>query len=307
MSSAGSDGLTVVKCGGAAGVDPARVCADVAALVKAGGRVVLVHGGSAELEQLAGRLGVPQRSITSRSGVTSRYTDDATLEVLTLTLAGQVKPALLVELAGHGVPAVGLTGIDAGLLRARRKNAIRARVDGRTVLVRDDHSGRIDEVDPAALKVLLDAGITPVVSPPALAEDGRPVNVNADRAATAIAVALGADRLVFLTAAPGVLADPSDESSRLDRYGLPAEGTPPGVGGGMVVKLIAAREALEGGVREVLIADGRAEDPVRRALTGLSTAVVIDPEAGTGSEDGSGAGSVAGSVAGSEAGGADHE
>ncbi len=273
-----ADGLTVVKCGGAAGVDPVRVCADVAALVKAGERVVLVHGGSAELEQLAGRLGVPQRTITSRSGVTSRYTDDATLEVLTLTLAGQVKPAILVELAGHGVPAVGLTGLDAGLLRARRKNAIRARVDGRTVLVRDDHSGRIDEVDPAALKVLLDAGITPVVSPPALAEDGRPVNVNADRAATAVAVALGADRLVFLTAAPGVLADPRDAGSRLDRCELPAEGTPPGAEGGMAVKLIAAREALTGGVPEVLIADGRAEEPVRRALAGDSTTVVLAEE-----------------------------
>ncbi|MER7901537.1 [LysW]-aminoadipate kinase [Streptomyces sp. NPDC096046] len=274
-----ADGLTVVKCGGAAGVDPARVCADVAALVKAGERVVLVHGGSAELEQLAARLGVPQRTITARSGVTSRYTDDATLEVLTLALAGQVKPAVLVELAGHGVPAVGLTGVDAGLLRARRKTAIRARVDGRTVLVRDDHSGRIHEVDPAALKVLLDAGITPVVSPPALAEDGRPVNVNADRAAAAVAVALSARRLVFLTAAPGVLADPRDETSRLDRCELPLDGTPPGAEGGMAVKLIAAREALVGSVPEVLIADGRRAEPVRRALAGESTAVVLAPQA----------------------------
>ncbi|MFE6165350.1 [LysW]-aminoadipate kinase [Streptomyces sp. NPDC056486] len=274
-----ADGLTVVKCGGAAGVDPARVCADVAALVKSGERVVLVHGGSAELEQLAARLGVEQRTITARSGVTSRYTDEATLEVLTLALAGQVKPALLVELAGHGIAAVGMTGLDTGLLRARRKTAIRARVDGRTVLVRDDHSGRIAEVEPAALKVLLDAGITPVVSPPALAEDGRPVNVNADRAASAVAVALGASRLVFLTAAPGVLADPRDESSRLARCELPADGTPPGAEGGMAVKLIAAREALVGGVPEVLIADGRAEGPVRRALAGESTAVALAAEA----------------------------
>ncbi|RFU83416.1 [LysW]-aminoadipate kinase [Streptomyces triticagri] len=277
------NGLTVVKCGGAAGVDPVRVCADVARLVESGERVVLVHGGSAELDLLAERLGVPRRTLTARSGVTSRYTDDATLEVLTLALAGQVKPALLTELAGHGIPATGLTGIDAGLLRARRKKAIRARVDGRTVLVRDDHSGRISELDPAVLKVLLDAGITPVVSPPALAEDGRPVNVNADRVAAAVAAGLGARRLLFLTAAPGVLADPEDAGSRLEQCELPADGGIPGVGGGMLVKLIAAREALEGGVREVLVGDGRVQQPIRRALDGESTAVVLRPDApGTG-------------------------
>ncbi|MFI6377773.1 [LysW]-aminoadipate kinase [Streptomyces sp. NPDC050546] len=268
-------GLTVMKCGGAAGVDPGRVCADVAALVAAGERVVLVHGGSAELDKLAARLGVPQRTLTSRSGVTSRYTDDATLEVLTLALAGQVKPAVLTELAALGVPAVGMTGIDAGLLRARRKQALRAKVDGRVVLVRDDHSGRIDRVEPGVLKVLLDSGITPVVSPPALDEDGRSVNVNADRVATAVAAALGATRLIFLTAAPGVLADPRDPSSRLDHVVLPPEGTPPGAEGGMAVKLIAAREALVAGVPEVLIADGRVERPVRRAIAGEATRAVL--------------------------------
>jgi acetylglutamate/LysW-gamma-L-alpha-aminoadipate kinase len=235
------------------------VCADVAALLAAGERVVLVHGGSAELERLAARLGVPQRTLTSRSGITSRYTDDATLEVLTLALAGQVKPALVAELGRRGVAAAGLTGLDAGLLRARRKQAIRARVEGRTVLVRDDRSGRVEEVGTDVLKVLLDSGITPVVSPPALAEDGRPVNVNADRAASAIAAALGARRLVFLTAAPGVLADHRDESTRL------------------AVKLIAAREALVGGVPEVFVADGRVDRPVRRALEGRGTAVVLAP------------------------------
>src|SRR5262249_26935732 len=132
--------LTVVKCGGNASVDAAAICADVAGLVRDGQSVVLVHGGSGEIARLAGRLGVPQRTVVAPDNVSTRYTDPATLEVVTLALAGGVKPKIVAELARLGVPAVGLTGLDGGMLRARRKSAIRAVVDGRTTLIRDNYS-----------------------------------------------------------------------------------------------------------------------------------------------------------------------
>ncbi|MFI2209267.1 [LysW]-aminoadipate kinase [Streptomyces sp. NPDC020141] len=275
--------ILVVKCGGNAAVDPAEVCKDIAALHRDGERVVLVHGGSADIDALGRRLGVTPRRTVAPDGVSARYTDAATLEVVALALSGIVQPRLVRNLVAHGVDAVGLSGWDGSLLRARRKKARRSVVDGRTVVVRDDHSGRIKDVNTRLLHVLLDAGVVPVVSSPALAEDGEPVNTDADRTAAAVAAALGAQDLVMLTGAPGVLRDPADESSLERVHHVGAEGPPAHVGGGMGLKLIAAREALAGGVGRVLIGDGRRENPVRTALEGEATRVRPAPE-GAGSD-----------------------
>lgn len=266
--------LTVIKCGGNPSVDAASICADVARLVEEGQSVLLVHGGSGEIARLAGRLGVPQRTLVAPDNVSTRYTDPATLEVVILALAGGVKPRIVAELARLGVPAVGLTGLDGGMLRARRKSAVRSVVDGRTTLVRDNHSGRLGEVRIELPESLLRSGFVPVVSPPAIDEHGEPVNVDADRAAAALAAALGADQLVLLTGAPGVLADPDDDTSVLPTYEVPATGAPGNfAGGGMSLKLVAAREALAGGVTSVRVADGRVPAPVSRALAGSGTTV----------------------------------
>ncbi|MFD7977961.1 [LysW]-aminoadipate kinase [Streptomyces sp. NPDC059071] len=268
--------LTVVKCGGNPAVDAAGICADVAALVRAGESVLLVHGGSAEIARLAGKLGVPQRRLVAPDNVSTRYTDPATLEVVVLALAGSVKPKMVAELSRLGVPSVGLTGLDGGMLRARRKAAVRSVVDGRTTLVRDNLSGRLREVRTELPRTLLRSGFVPVVSPPALDEHDQPVNVDADRVAAALAAALGADRLVLLTGAPGVLADPDDDTSVLSGFEVPASGAPGRfAGGGMALKLVAAREALAGGVGSVRIADGRVPDPVSRALAGSGTTVTM--------------------------------
>jgi [amino group carrier protein]-L-2-aminoadipate 6-kinase len=269
----------VVKCGGARGVAEGHVCADVAALMRDGHRVVLAHGGSADIERLAARLDVPQRRLVAPDGVVARYTDDATLEVLTLALAGGVKPRLVELLAREGVAAVGLTGLDGGLLLARRKAAQRALVDGRIVVVRDSHAGSLVGVNARLLHALLDAGFLPVVSPPALADDGGAVNVDADRAAAAVAGALGASTLVLLTRAPGVLRDPADDSSAFETCTLPPSGSPPAwAEGGMALKLVAAREALLQGVREVVVADGAGERPVLAALAGGGTRIELERE-----------------------------
>ncbi|GIM97026.1 [LysW]-aminoadipate kinase [Paractinoplanes toevensis] len=265
----------VVKCGGNAAVDPRLVCRDIAELARGPARVVLVHGGSADIDHLAARMSVASRRLVAPDGVSARYTDSEMLEVVHLALAGRAKPRLVAELMRLSVPAVGLTGLDSGLLRARRKSAHRALVDGRKVVVRDDHSGRITDVNAGLLEALLDAGQVPVISPPALAEDGEPVNTDADRAAAAVAAALSADTLVLLTGAPGVLEDPADETSVQPVCAVPAKGSPPVRGGGMGLKLVASREALLGGVGRVLIADGRRSSPVRAALAGSGTRVVV--------------------------------
>lgn len=268
----------VVKCGGNPAVDVVAVCADVARLVRDGRPVVLVHGGSGEITRLAAALGVGQRALVAPDGVTARYTDAATLDVVLLALAGAVKPRIVAQLAALGVDAAGITGLDGGTVRARRTHALRAVLDGRTTVVRDHHGGRIDGVRTGLLRALLDAGTVPVVSPPALDEGWRPVNVDADRLAAALAVALGAREMVLLTGAPGVLADPHDPASLLPDHQVPARGAPgPPATGGMTLKLVAAREALVGGVTSVRVADGRVPDPVVRALHGAGTTITIRP------------------------------
>ncbi len=265
--------MLVVKCGGHGAVDADAVCRDVAELTLAGRPVVLVHGGSADIERLAARMGVPLRRQVSPDGVPARHTDPGTLEVVTLALAGAVKPRLIAALARHGARAVGLTGLDCGLLRARRKPPQRSIVDGRRMLVRDNHSGTVHGVAADLLTFLLGAGIVPVVSPPAVAEDGEPVNVNADRAAAAVAGALGAE-LILLTGAPGVLADPADEASVLERCDVPDK-PQDFARGGMALKLVAAREALLAGASAARISDGRTKRPVWDALEGAGTEIGV--------------------------------
>jgi [amino group carrier protein]-L-2-aminoadipate/L-glutamate 6-kinase len=269
--------LTVVKCGGNATVDGPGICADVAEIVHSGRSVLVVHGGSGEIARLAGKLAVPQRTLVSPDNVSTRYTDPATLEVVVLALAGVVKPRIVTELVRHGVPAVGLTGLDGGMLRARRKAVIRSVVDGRTTLVRDNLSGRLGTVRTELPETLLRSGFVPVVSPPAIDEHDQPVNVDADRVAAALAVALGAEELVLLTGAPGVLADRYDDTTVLSTYDVPATGAPGRfAAGGMALKLVAAREALAGGVASVRIADGRTPGPVSGALAGAGTTVTMN-------------------------------
>lgn len=268
--------VIVIKCGGTISQEPTALCADIAGLAAAGRTVVLVHGGSTDIERLAARLKVPTARLASLDGQTARFTDPASLEVVTLALAGIVQPRLVTALLATGVPAVGLTGVHGGLLRARRRRAQRALVKGRQVVVRGDRSGRVTSVNTDLLGCLTGAGFVPVVSPPVLAEDdGAVLNADADRVAAAVAAATRASTLLLLTAAPGVLADPSDLRSVMPMCPVPAEGPPPQRGGGIGVKLLAARQALAAGVPDVLIADGTVPRPASRALGGAATRVTL--------------------------------
>jgi acetylglutamate/LysW-gamma-L-alpha-aminoadipate kinase len=165
--------------------------------------------------------------------------------------------------------------VDGGLVTAVRNKPARAVVDGVEVVVRDDLSGRISAVDPAVLVALLGGGFTPVVSPPALGTTGETLNVDADRFAAAIAVALAADWLVVLSDVPGLLADRADPASLVPEVAADALDEHLAVADGrMKVKVRAAAEARLGGVRNVVLADGRVSSPVLAAVTGAGTRFV---------------------------------
>jgi acetylglutamate/LysW-gamma-L-alpha-aminoadipate kinase len=260
----------VIKVGGGADVDRSAVLADVACLAAAG-PVVLVHGGGPEIDRVSTQLGVAPRHVTSVSGTRSRLTDEAALDALQLALCGRVKPRIVAGLAGLGVRAAGVSGLDGRVVEARRKPALKVVEDGRVRLVRDDRSGRITRVNAELLRLLTDAGWVPVLSPPAFGGDDGPLNVDADRMAAAVAVALGAGALVFLSDVPGLLRDPDDETSRIDRLAVGDVEALGSARGRMRQKVLAAVEALALDVPLVVIGDGRRPAPVQAALAGAGT------------------------------------
>jgi len=261
--------VIVVKIGGSA--DPGPVLDEVAELAADGHPIVLVHGGGPAADQLADALGVRREVIRSPDGTHSRRTDPAMLAALTLALLGQVKPQLVSGLRARGVRAVGLSGADGALVTASRKSAIRSVREGRTVLVRDDHSGRIENVDPALVTAVLAHGHIPVVSPPASDIDGNLLNVDADEVAARLAMALDAAALVLLTDVAGVLTDPGDPASLLPEIG-PRQLTGNIVRGRMRHKVRAALRASET-VADVAIAAAGQQRPIRQALAGTGTRV----------------------------------
>ena len=262
----------VVKAGGGAGVDLNAICADVAALVAAGTPVVLVHGTSAAADALAARVGVPVRQLTSPSGHVSRYTDPETLELYVAAAAGQVNKQLVATLQGLGCNAVGLSGVDGRLLLAQRKSAVRAVENGRQRIVRDDYTGKLESANAGLLRLLLDAGYTPVVAPLALGAEAERLNVDGDRAAALIATSLQAPTLVILSNVAGLLANFPDETSLVRHVPLnKLDGAEEMAAGRMKKKVLAAREALAGGVHQVILADSRRPAPIRSALAGEGT------------------------------------
>lgn len=267
-------GLMVVKLGGTEGVDFQAICQDVVSLLGEGRRLVLVHGGSAEATALGETLGYPPRFITSPSGHTSRYTDRRTLEIFAMAVNGKVNTFLVEQLQALGVNAVGLSGVDGRLLVAERKESVISVENGRRRIIRDDFSGKIEQVNTALLQTLLEGGYTPVVAPLALSHQGETLNVDADRAAAMIAAALGAPTLILLTAAPGLLRHFPDVNTLIRELKLAQiEQALEAAQGRMKKKVLGAQEALQGGVRRVLIADGRVDAPIRRALQGEGTAI----------------------------------
>ena len=267
--------MIVVEIGGSEGIDWEAVCADVAGLVATGERLILVHGGSAQTNQVAAALGHPPQFVTSPSGYTSRLTDRVTLEIFEMVYCGWVNKGIVERLQAHGVNALGLSGLDGRLWQGRRKKVLRVVENGRQRIVRDNFTGTVEQVNVDLLCRLLGMGYLPVLTPPAISDAGEAINVDGDRAAAATAVALAASDLLILSNVPGLLTDFPDESSLLAAIGADEiEQVAQTYGQGrMRIKLLGAQEALAGGVRRVVLGDARVERPVSRALAGEGTVI----------------------------------
>lgn len=267
--------MLVVKVGGSQGINYDAVCADVAALVRDGVHLVLVHGGSHETNVISERLGKPPKTLTSVSGYTSRYTDRETLEIFAMVYAGKMNKIIVEKLQKLGVNAVGLSGVDGRLLEGPRKAAITVIEGGKKRVIRDDFTGKVERVNVDLLRLLLGHGYTPVVAPLAISTDSEAINVDGDRAAAMIARSLGAEQFIILSNVPGLLRNFPDESSLIHHISKDrVEESMAFAEGRMKKKVMGAAEALAGGaVRQVIFADARVEAPIRTAMAGIGTVI----------------------------------
>jgi [amino group carrier protein]-L-2-aminoadipate 6-kinase len=266
--------MLVIKIGGGAAISEGGYTNFAQDLATISEPVVVVHGGNAEFSDLSRQLGMPPRMITSSSGRVTRYTDAATMDVMLMTYCGKVNKRLVAALRAAGVNAVGLSAIDGGIAVGRRKPVLRGTEDGKSKVLREDHAGTLETVDPSLVRLLLQNGYTPVLTPPALGEAGVPINVDGDKLALELATALHADGLLFFSDTPGLLRDRHDESSLIAQIDASSpESALASASGRMVVKVEAALGAVERGVGRVVFADGRIANPIQDAINGHGTTV----------------------------------
>jgi acetylglutamate/LysW-gamma-L-alpha-aminoadipate kinase len=258
--------IHVLKIGGGRGIDGDAALRNLAERIQRGERWVLVHGTSAAADTLAEQVGYPARTLTTAGGHTSRYTDPRTLEIF-CAAAASVNQQLVAQLTSLGVLAVGLAG--PNIIRARRKSALRALVNGRQVIVRDDYTGTITGVNADLLSLLLDEGYVPVIAPIALGEEGERLNVDGDLAAANIANALNAETLILLSNVPGLLRNMNDPASLISSFSLTElERYEHFANGRMKKKMLAAQTAE---TSRIILSDARIDQPLDAAFAGAGT------------------------------------
>ena len=279
MEHAGS--VIVVKFGGNAMVDGTlrqTFAEDVVELWRAGLRPVVVHGGGPQISAMLDRLG-----LESRFTAGLRVTTPETMEVVRMVLTGRVQRELVGSINAHGPFAVGMTGEDAHTMTAVRRPAW---VDGRQVDI--GLVGEIVEVNADTVRALLAQGRIPVVSPVARGTDGEVYNVNADLAASALASALDAERLVMLTDVAGLFKDWPHDTEVIERLTADQlEALLPGLAGGMLPKMEGCLRAVRSGVRRAQVLDGRVPHAVLRGVLGDTapgTTVVAGPGPASGTD-----------------------
>ncbi len=266
--------MIVVKVGGSLGIDYDALCEDVATLSKAGKKIILIHGGSAETNRVAEALGHPPQFITSPSGYTSRFTDRETLEIFEMVYCGKMNKGIVERLQKHSVNAVGLSGLDGRIFEGKHKDKVRSVENGKIKILRGDHTGTVEKVNTHLLDLLLDNAYLPVLTPPGSSFEGVAVNVDGDRAAAAVATAMKAEALLLLSNIPGLLKDFPNEDSLIKE--IPAndvEAYMEFAQDRMKKKVLGAAEAVAGGVGKVIFGDARVAKPVQFALAGNGTIV----------------------------------
>ena len=227
--------------------------------------IIIVHGGGKEVTKVCKQLGKEPKFIKSPSGIKSRYTDKETAEIFTMVLSGRINKAIVLMLQKNGVNAIGLSGVDGNIIKAdRKKKLIIVNEKDRKQMIDGGYTGKIKEINSELIRLLVQHGLTPVISPIAISEESEFLNVDGDRAAAYVAAKTGCDKVLFITDVDGLLMDEKlvpkltlDEAKEIRKK----------IGPGMEKKILASTEALDMGVREALIANGQKDNPISAAIS----------------------------------------
>ena len=262
--------MYIVKIGGGAGINLDGI---VRGLAELDAPFVVVHGANALRAELAQRLAIETRVLTSASGYSSVFSDRDAIDLILMAYAGLRNKQVVALCQRHGINAVGLSGLDGRLIEGRRNRGIRVREGGKT-LIKRDFSGKPASVNHELLRLLLDRGYAPVLCIPIIDEHHCAINSENDDIVNVLQESLRAKCIVHFIEAPGFLDDPEDPGSVVPRM-TPAEvaAREQRVSGRIGRKMLALRRLTESSPVKVVIADGRSERPVADALAGKGTVI----------------------------------
>jgi [amino group carrier protein]-L-2-aminoadipate 6-kinase len=277
--------MIIVKLGGSGGIDPAFTLDDIAEIGKSE-ELVFIHGANSQLDEMTRALGKEPRLVHSKSGQVSRFTDSETMDLMLAVYAGMVNKRLVEGLQQRGVNAVGLSAMDGRIASGPRKDTIRAIEDGKSKILRGDYAGSIKKVDPTLISLLTSNGYMPVLTPPAISDEGEAINVDGDKLSLQLAIELKADALIILSNTAGLLKDVDDPDSLITEIDVSneesVESAMNSAAGRMKKKVQAGCDAVEAGIGKVVFANANVEKPVTAALNGQGTVLRASTGVGTG-------------------------
>jgi [amino group carrier protein]-L-2-aminoadipate 6-kinase len=266
--------MFVLKIGGDKNINIAYIAEDLKSILESGQKCIVVHGAHQERDELCDKLGINIKTLQSPSCIESRYTDIEMLEATMMAYTGLVNTNIVSTFREKGINAIGLSGVDGGLIIAKHKDKVLSIENGKTKVIRDNLTGKITAINIALLELLLENGYVPVVSIPAISESGQVLNVDNDAVVTMIAKGLGINKIISLFSESGFLKDIDDKESvikeisvaDLEKYMDMAKGR-------MKQKVISAVDAIHSNIEEVYWGDGRIEKPISSALSGGGTII----------------------------------
>ncbi|MDP4011561.1 MAG: [LysW]-aminoadipate kinase [Candidatus Roizmanbacteria bacterium] len=266
--------MLVIKVGGGKQMRWDYVCEDLKARIDTGEKIIVVHGASEVRDEIAEKMGLSTKTVLSPSGFSSVYTDKDALDIFLMAYCGVVNKKIVAQMQSYGINAVGLSGVDGKLWQAKAKPNLMIKEEGKTKLIRDNLTGRVEKINTKLLHVLVQNDFVPVISAPAISFENEIVNTDNDWATAVTAGSLQAKEIIYLFEAEGLLKNFSDKSSvighidknNIDEFMNSAEGR-------MKKKLLGVKKAFELGVEKIYFGDGRIKNPIKSALEGKGTII----------------------------------
>lgn len=266
--------MILIKAGGGENINWDYICEDIAFLIKKGEKIIVIHGASSIRDQIAKKLGLPTKTIISPSGISSVYTDQKALEILLMSYCGLVNKRIVGKMQKYGINAIGLSGVDGRIWEAKQKDVVYSVENGKTKLISDNATGRVEKINGDLLNLLVKNGYIPVICPPAISFENEIVNTDNDWASAVLCGTLGIKKMVVLFEASGMLKDINNPKSlvknikkeELKNYLEFAVGR-------MKKKILGAQKAFSMGMKEIYWGDGRIPNPIINALKGKGTVI----------------------------------